>query len=114
MREELVNLILKRLERDAGSIAAEFASEKDIKTHFCGIDDLLPAEIAHKIADAFPPTSEMRLMSSFRELKYSSKSLDKFDPLIVDITFAFQDERVIEKVGELTGIKEPHGDPHLY
>src|SRR5258706_4656467 len=114
MREELVNLILKRLDRDAARIAADFAAEKDIKTRFCMIDDLLPADLAQKIADAFPSTSEMRLMKSFRELKYNSKSLDKFDPLVADITFAFQNERIIDKIAKLTGIKDPHGDPHLY
>ena len=114
MREELTCLILKRLESDAGQIAADFASEKPVTTNHCAIDDLLPSEIARKIADAFPATSEMRLIDSFRERKFNSKSLDKFDPLIADITFAFQDERVIRKVAELTGIKDAVGDPNLY
>jgi len=114
MRGRLVNLILQRLDRDAKQIAADFGAEKGVKTRFCAIDDLLPDDIAQKIADGFPPTSEMRLMKSFRELKYNSKSLDKFDPLIADITFALQDNRVIDKIAELTGIKDPHGDPHLY
>jgi Rps23 Pro-64 3,4-dihydroxylase Tpa1-like proline 4-hydroxylase len=53
-------------------------------------------------------------LDSFREKKYTSKSLDKFDPLIADITFAFQDPAVINKVAELTGIEKAVGDPHLY
>jgi Rps23 Pro-64 3,4-dihydroxylase Tpa1-like proline 4-hydroxylase len=40
--------------------------------------------------------------------------MDKFDPLIADITFAFQDKRIVEKVAEITGIKDAVGDPHLY
>ena len=74
----------------------------------------MPAELANRISEAFPPSSEMRLLDSFREKKFTSKSLDKFDPLIADITFAFQDERVIRKVAELTGIDDAVGDPHLY
>jgi Rps23 Pro-64 3,4-dihydroxylase Tpa1-like proline 4-hydroxylase len=114
MREQLVNLILDRLDRDTEKIAADFAAEKAVATHFCAIDDLLPADIAKKLADAFPDGNEMRLMKSFREHKYTSKSLDKYDPIIADITFAFQDTRVIDKVGELTGIRDAQGDPHLY
>jgi Rps23 Pro-64 3,4-dihydroxylase Tpa1-like proline 4-hydroxylase len=114
MREELVNLIVGRLERDADAIRRDFASEKAIRTQFCAIDDLLPEEIARKFDASFPASSEMRLLDSFREKKFTSKSLDKFDPLIADITFAFQDERVIQKVAELTGIKDAVGDPHLY
>ena len=114
MREQLINLILDRLNRDAEKIANDFAAEKEVATQFCAIDDLLPWDIARKIADAFPAGSKMRLMKSFREFKFTSKSLDKYDPVIADITFAFQDERVIDKVAALTGIKDAHGDPHLY
>lgn len=114
MRKQLVNLILERLDRDADSIRAEFAAETPVKANYCAIDDLLPDDIAQRITDAFPSSEKMRLLDSFREKKFTSKSLDQFDPLIADITFAFQDERVIEKVAEITGIKDAVGDPHLY
>ena len=114
MREELVRLILERLNRDAEAIKLDFQSDKGISTRFTAIDDLLPSDIARRIAAAFPAVTEMRLLDSFREKKYTSKSLNKFDPLIEDITFAFQDPRVIEKVAELTGIQDAVGDPHLY
>lgn len=114
MRAKLVSLILGRLDRDAAAIKADFAAEKSVTAHYTAIDDLLPVEIAERIAAAFPPNDQMRLLNSFRERKHTSKSLDKFDPLITDITFAFQDERVIKKVAELTGIRDAVGDPHLY
>lgn len=114
MREKLVEIILERLEKDADLIAADFVSDKGVRTRFAAIDDLFPEEIARKIFEAFPPTGEMRLLDSFREKKYTSKSLEKFDPLIADATFAFQDERVIEAVAKITGIEDPKGDPHLY
>ncbi|HVF30912.1 MAG TPA: 2OG-Fe(II) oxygenase [Pyrinomonadaceae bacterium] len=114
MREELVNLILERLDRDPEAIKADFHADKGITTRFTAIDDLLPLGIAQKIAETFPPVGNMRLLDSFREKKYTSKSLEKFDPLIEDITFALQDQRVIEKVSELTGLRDAIGDPHLY
>lgn len=114
MREELVRLIVECLERGAETIAADFALDKGVETRFSAIDGLLPEDIALKFSEVFPPTGEMRLLNSFREKKFTSKSMDKFDPLISDITFAFQDERVVTKVAELTGIKDAVGDPHLY
>ncbi len=114
MREEIVKLIIEKLDRDAVKISADFHADKGIPTKFTAIDDLLPEELARKIYTSYPPLTEMRLLDSFREKKYTSKSMEKFDPLISDITFAFQDERVIEKVAELTGIKDPKGDPNLY
>ncbi len=113
-REQLVNLILERFDRDAASIKADFASDKGVTANYAAIDELLPREIADQIVAAFPPSRDMRLLDSFRERKFTSKSLDKFDPLIADITFAFQDERVINKVAELTGLRDAVGDPHLY
>jgi len=114
MRKELIDLILMRLDRDAEKISKDFHADKGIGTRYTTIDDLLPFNIASRFASAFPPLGEMRLLDSFREKKHTSKSLDKFDPLISDITFAFQDERVVKKVAELTGIIEAVGDPHLY
>ena len=114
MREQLVELILGRLEADKERIVADFAADKGINTRFAAIDDLLPVEIAEKFAATFPPLGEMRLLDSFREKKYTSKSLDRFDPLITDITFAFQDERVVNAIAEITGIKDAVGDPRLY
>jgi len=114
MRDQHVQLILERLDRDAASIKSDFATDKGVTARYAAIDDLLPREIAERIAAAFPASGEMRLMDSFRERKFTSKSLDKFDPIISDITFAFQDERVIEKVADLTSIKDAVGDPHLY
>src|SRR3954451_24643492 len=100
MREELVKLILERLEKDAEAIKADFHKDKDIKTHFTAIDNFFPEEIARKIYESFPPFEKMRLLDSFREKKYTSKDFDAFNPLMKDATFAFQDERVVEKVAE--------------
>lgn len=114
MKEQLVQIITERLTRDAETLRADFNADKGVKTKFTAIDDLFPADIARQIYEAFPPLEEMRLLDSFREKKYTSKSLDKFAPLITEATFAFQDERVIEIVANITGIKHAVGDPHLY
>ncbi|MBK7707695.1 MAG: 2OG-Fe(II) oxygenase [Acidobacteria bacterium] len=114
MREKLIQLILERLDRDADAIKADFHAEKGIKTHFTAIDDFFPEDVAREIFEAFPPFEKMRLLDSFREKKYTSKDFDSFNPLMKDATFAFQDERVVKRVAELTGIVDPKGDPHLY
>jgi Rps23 Pro-64 3,4-dihydroxylase Tpa1-like proline 4-hydroxylase len=114
MKEQLVRIIVERLTRDEEKLRADFNADKGIRTKFTAIDDLFPADVARRIYESFPPLAEMRLLDSFREKKYTSKSLDKFEPLITDATFAFQDERVIEIVARITGIKDAVGDPHLY
>lgn len=114
MKEHFVQLILDRLNRDSEAIKADFEALKGVPTKFAAIDDLLPEDEAKRIASAFPASEKMRLLDSFREKKYTSKALDEFDQIITDITFAFQDGRVIDKVAELSGIRDAVGDPHLY
>ena len=114
MKEQFVQMILDRLERDSAAIRADFETPKGVDTKFAAVDDLLPRAEAERIEAAFPASDRMRLLDSFREKKFTSKALDEFDPIIADITFAFQDERVLAKVAELTGIRDAVGDPHLY
>lgn len=114
MKEQYVQMILERLERDSAAIKADFETPKGVATKFVAIDDLLPPAEAEKLAAAFPESGRMRSLDSFREKKFTSKALDRFDPIVANATFAFQDERVIEKIAELTGIRDVVGDPHLY
>lgn len=114
MNEEIIQTIVERLEREGEALRADFLADKNVTTHFTAIDNLLPEDLARRIYAAFPPVEEMRFLDSFREKKFTSKSLDKFDSLISDITFAFQDRRVIDAVSGITDIKDTVGDPHLY
>ncbi len=78
------------------------------------VDDLLPIELATAISDAFPHVSQMRRLDSFRERKYTSKSLERFDQTLTDITFAFQHPTVLSLLAEITGYSAISSDPQLY
>lgn len=115
MKEMLVQLICDRLRQDADRIRVQFQESKhEVGVRYAVLDDLLPEDLAHQIYKAFPSGSAMRLMSSFRERKYTSKSFEKFDPLMADITFAIQNPRVVSIVEEITGIKDQVPDAKLY
>ena len=115
MREEIVQFICQRLNADEAVLYEQFdRSAEIIGVRHAIVDDLLPAELAHRIHKAFPPVDAMRLMDSFRERKYTSKSFDKFDPLMTDITFAVQDPRVVAIVERITGIAQQIPDSKLY
>lgn len=115
MKEILVQLICDRLRKNSARISIEFQKSKDeVGVRYAVLDDLLPEEIAHQIYKSFPSGSQMRLMKSFRECKYTSKSFEKFDTVMADITFAIQDPRVVSIVEEITGIKDQVPDEKLY
>lgn len=115
MNNKLVEIIVSRLEGQESELARQFAdSASEVGVRYCVTDDLLPAELASEVYQAFPPADTMRLMKSFREQKYTSKSFEKFNPLMRDVTFAIQDPRVVAVVERITGIKHQVPDAHLY
>ncbi len=114
MRDKLINIIVERLRLDAEKLKQQFHQPKELQTRYAVVDDILPAEIAVNIYEAFPAVEQMRLMSTFRERKYTSKSLEKMESLIADAIFAFQAPEIISEVETITGIKDMVGDPHLY
>ncbi len=112
-RTEIAQQILKRLESEADSIKQNYRSTEASIAHFT-VDDLLPEELAMKIYRAFPVAASMKLNSSLREDKYVAAQMDRYDPLLEEVLFAFQDPRIVEFIGKLCGIKHLYPDEHLY
>jgi Rps23 Pro-64 3,4-dihydroxylase Tpa1-like proline 4-hydroxylase len=111
----LVGLIVERLTESASLLKTQFSqSVVDVGVRYCFVDDLLPLDVATQIYNLFPSVDEMRLMRSFREVKYTSKNFEKFDSLLREVTFSFQDPRVVAIVENITGIKNQMPDKHLY
>jgi Rps23 Pro-64 3,4-dihydroxylase Tpa1-like proline 4-hydroxylase len=115
MKENIVKLIVEKLIASKKELKQSFKDSKNIVgTRFCYIDDLLPLEVVKEIYDLFPSNVDMRLMSSFREEKYTSKDFNKHNKLLKDITFAIQDPEVIAQIEDITGIKGQIPDESLY
>ena len=115
MKDQLAELICQKLRSCRDELGFEFQeSVAEVGVRYCIVDNLLPEEIARSIHQKFPAPASMRLMSSFREKKYTSKRFDKSDSLMSDITFAIQDTRVVSEVENITRIREQTPDPGLY
>lgn len=114
-KDELVTIIIGSLQSRQAELAAAFqASAADVGVRYVAIDNLLPEELAAAIGDAFPGVHDMRLMDSFREKKFTSKAYDRYDPVLGNVTFAFQDPRVVDVIERITGITGQVPDPLLY
>lgn len=112
-REELTQIVLSRLD---GSITEQWAQPAvGTATRYAVVEDLLPTDITREIFEAFPKDAEgFRTLKSFREHKRQAFDLSGFPPILSDITYALQDARVVERISELTGIRNLDGDPTLY
>jgi Rps23 Pro-64 3,4-dihydroxylase Tpa1-like proline 4-hydroxylase len=111
-RQLLADLILEKLIANKDSLKHEFNVHGRINS--CFIDELLPAEIATKIYQAFPSKDEMAIHKSLRENKRIAAQMDLYDPLLEEAVFAFQDERIVQVAEEITGLKEMQPDEKLY
>lgn len=111
-RKQLADIILERLQREKQSLQSEFKQQGRINS--CYIDHVLPDEIAKTIYEAFPTPEEMAIHKSIRENKRVAAQMDLYNPLLEEIVFAFQDERIVTLCEEITGIEAMQPDEHLY
>jgi len=112
-RKDLSALIFSKIKNKQDILSKQFKDSKN-KIGFFYIDDLLPKEIAIQIHENFPKSTEMVLKKSIRENKYIAAQMNLYCPILEDIIYAFQDERIVKLVAEISGIKEAFPDDKLY
>lgn len=114
-RETLTELLLDRLTRLRPSIEEQWRSPVGSHTRHFIIDDLLPVDLCRRIHGAFPAgAAGFFRRDSFRERKKTATDLGALDPILSDITYAFQDRRVVELIGSAIGVPMLEPDPLLY
>ena len=112
-RTELALLIFEKISENKESLKRQFDASKEAIGYFF-LDDLLPADIALEIYNVFPSPEKMVLKKSIRENKYVAAQMNAYHPLLEEIIYAFQDEKVVKLVGEICDIKELVPDDNLY
>jgi Rps23 Pro-64 3,4-dihydroxylase Tpa1-like proline 4-hydroxylase len=112
-RTEFATLIVDRLRAQRPILQVQFAANS-AKIGYFYVDDLLPEAVAQQLYANFPRPDTMTYKRSLRERKYISAQMNQHAPLLEEALFAFQDQRVVNAIGEICGIAAPHADPALY
>jgi len=115
MRDQLIDLMVQRLNETKDHLKNQFFMEHPIKVarHFV-LDNLLPLEMAERIHAAFPKEKEMRLLNIGGQAKLKYSVLKNTSSLLQDLHFAIQHPKVISVIEEITEIKNQLPDPsHL-
>jgi len=112
-RIDLADLIYTRLLSQKEVVKNQFDASKETIGYFF-IDDVLPVAIAHEINAVFPKPEDMVLKRSLREDKYVAAQMNRYHPILEEIIYAFQDERIVQLIAEICGLKEVFADEHLY
>jgi Rps23 Pro-64 3,4-dihydroxylase Tpa1-like proline 4-hydroxylase len=111
-RRQIADQIVARLMDEKERLRSEFSTPGRIPS--CYIDALLPETMAHDIYSQFPPVQSMMFKNTLRERKYVSAQMDKHAPIIEEVVYAFQDERVVRLIGDITGFRDLQPDVDLY
>lgn len=112
-REDLANLISKRLKEEKDSIKQQYEKSKSKIGHFY-IDDLLPMKVVQEISNQFPSPEKMTLIKSLRENKHTTSQMNKYHPILEEIIYAFQNVEVVRDIKDICGIDDLYPDEHLY
>ena len=112
-RNDIADFILERIQIEKLSLEHCFNTSKDSIGYFF-IDDVLPEDIATKIFKAFPEPNSMEIKKSLRENKYIAAQMNKYDPILKKVIFAFQDHRIVKLIGNICEINTLYPDDNLY
>lgn len=112
-RIQYADIILLRLFEKKEEISLQYNKSKD-KIGYFWVDDLLPEESVLEINQVFPQEKEMVLKKSLKEDKYIAVQMNQYHPILEEIIYAFQDERIVNLIAEICEIKQPIPDSSLY
>ena len=112
-REQIASLIVDRLDSKSNDIYSLIHKTNSDVGYFY-IDDLLPSDFALKIFKSFPSTKELVAKKSIRERKYVGAQMNRYNALIEESIYAFQDKRIVDFIAKAFGLKAVYPDSHLY
>lgn len=96
---ELARIIVARLNELSSSIRTQWDNPQGTHTRSFVVDNLLPAEVARSIYEAFPRNAEGFFdRASFREKKKTLTDLSQRPAILSAVTYAMQDPSVVAKV----------------
>jgi Rps23 Pro-64 3,4-dihydroxylase Tpa1-like proline 4-hydroxylase len=111
--KEISEHIYQQLMLNKDALAKQYSASK-MAIGFFYLDNILPEKLALQCAELFPDKKEMRLLKSIRENKYVSAQMAQHHSILESVLYAFQDEKVVNAVNEICGLKSLKPDHSLY
>ena len=112
-RDFFANLIYKNILRNKDILKIQYQNSKK-QIGFFYLDDLLPNDVVLKIQEVFPKSFQMVHKKSLREDKYVAVQMNKYDMVLEEIIYAFQNHKIVDLIGEICNIDAPIADEYLY
>lgn len=114
-QESITIGLLDKISKLEASLRAQWSNPVGTKTRHFVIDNLLDPKICDVIYQEFPKNGkEFFDQKSFREKKRTSANLSSYGKVLSDITYAFQDQRLIDLISRIVDFNNIEPDPKLY
>jgi Rps23 Pro-64 3,4-dihydroxylase Tpa1-like proline 4-hydroxylase len=110
-RESIAQLIADKVLAERNRVFDQWNASR--MPHYCWVDGLLPEDLAKELAACLPPIESLNRYSTLRERKRSSSDPAKYEPLVRETMYAFQQPLVVKAIGELIQ-RQLQGDPTFY
>ncbi len=112
-RIELSDLIYTKIATQKSKLIEDYKNSEN-KIGYFFIDDLLPTDIARNIFENFPKSSEMVLKKSLRQQKFVAAQMNLYKPILEEIIYAFQEQKIVNLISEICNINQITPDSNLY
>ncbi len=112
-RNKFAEIIYKKVNDNKALLSKQFEESKG-KIGYFVLDNLLPEEIVLKLHKIFPEQDQMVLKKSIKEDKFVAVQMNLYNPVLEEIIYAFQNQKIVELIGEICKIKDPIPDEFLY
>lgn len=112
-REEFSDMIYESLIKKQDILRSHYEETKGAIGYFF-IDDLLPEAVAQNIYTAFPNKENFVSKKNLREYKHIAVQMDQYNPILEEITYAFQTEKVVNLIASICDAKSVLPDKDLY
>ena len=114
-QEKLTIQLLNKITESEKDIKAQWSNPIGTSTRHFVVDNVFDSQTCKNIYNAFPRDGNGFFNSeSFREKKRTSSDLNAYDKILADITYAYQDKRVVDLVADIVGFYQIEPDPKLY
>ncbi|MCB0486683.1 MAG: 2OG-Fe(II) oxygenase [Flavobacteriaceae bacterium] len=112
-KTSLASLIYNRLLEEKETLKQQFSNTKS-SIGFFFFDYLSRESMALEIHKSFPEIKDTIEKKSMREHKHIAYQMNRYNPILEEITYAFQDKKIVDIIGEICGITSLLPDEYLY
>lgn len=112
-RSKLAEIIVDKLKTNKNTVRHQYDISKNEIGYFF-IDNILPEPTAFEIYRQFPSHEHMTRKNSIRENKYVAAQMNKYNSILEEAIYAFQDPSVVGVIKDICGIEDLQPDEHLY